>query len=243
MDADLRRLIEQLPRYDLLHCNDMGEDYMSRCYVVAKPTNGGEELLAGRHQWIRLDELQAVLVQGKQPAASEGTQLAVEIEHGTNQAVVGGTRGSDGDPVSSSVRTHEHKRLQQRTDYEADGRAQTPTIEPPHEHHFSDFTLCRHCLRTEADVTNSCHHCDEGDDVRCWWCLRPRTVIHTSEQPAAPEQGPTECSMCRRSIAECGPFAASNDERFHICGDCTRLLANFFGQPLPGPSEEQNKTS
>lgn len=43
-------------RYTLLRCNDMGEDSMSRCYMVAKPEDGGEELMAGKHKWIRAED-------------------------------------------------------------------------------------------------------------------------------------------------------------------------------------------
>jgi hypothetical protein len=50
-----------LARYKLIHCNDMGEDYMWRCYMVAQPENGGEEVMAGKHTWIRADELDAII--------------------------------------------------------------------------------------------------------------------------------------------------------------------------------------
>jgi|SRR6185295_2143374 len=63
----LRAAIEKLPRYKLQHCNDMGEDYMNRCYIVAVPHDGSEEVMAGKHLWIRIDQLHAALTASPDP--------------------------------------------------------------------------------------------------------------------------------------------------------------------------------
>jgi hypothetical protein len=61
-----------LPRYTLHHCNDMGDDYMSRCYMVAEPDTGGESVMAGRYKWIRADELLTVLTgEARSPQAEK----------------------------------------------------------------------------------------------------------------------------------------------------------------------------
>ncbi len=50
----------------------------------------------------------------------------------------------------------------------------SPTTE--HEHDYVAVELCRHCLRTEADITGECHHCDEGTGARCWWCFKLKST-------------------------------------------------------------------
>lgn len=57
----IRRQIEALPRYQMTHCNEMGEDYMSRCYMVAEPSDGSDSLMAGREKWLRESDVLALL--------------------------------------------------------------------------------------------------------------------------------------------------------------------------------------
>jgi hypothetical protein len=78
----VKELIEALPRYTLHHCNDMGDDYMSRCYMVAEPDTGGESVMAGRYKWIRADELLTVLTgeaRSPQPEQNLGGRM-IEIQ-------------------------------------------------------------------------------------------------------------------------------------------------------------------
>lgn len=63
----------------------------------------------------------------------------------------------------------------------------SPTTE--HEHDYVAVELCRHCLRTEADITGECHHCDEGTGARCWWCFKLKS---TPVAPAGASESPSE---------------------------------------------------
>ena len=56
-----------------------------------------------------------------------------------------------------------------------------------HVHAFVTVELCGECLRTEADITNSCHHCNETTVGRCWWCLRKRPSTPAPVSPVEPE--------------------------------------------------------
>lgn len=68
------------------------------------------------------DELEAALAALPEARLRYGVALAVEAEHGTNQTIMGGIDRDDHDSISSPVRAHEHERLQQRADHEADGQ-------------------------------------------------------------------------------------------------------------------------
>jgi hypothetical protein len=96
----------------------------------------------------------------------------------------------------------------------------SPTTE--HEHDYVTVELCRHCLRTEADITGECHHCGEGTGARCWWCLKLKSASAQASDPPKtwiPTEG-CSCYLCRAARFSPTPVSPVEPEPPAKCDVC-----------------------
>ena len=93
---------------------------------------------------------------------------------------------------------------------------------PEHEHDYVAVELCRHCLRTEADITGECHHCGEGTGARCWWCLKLKSASAQASDPPKtwiPTEG-CSCYLCRAARFSPTPVSPVEPEPPAKCDVC-----------------------
>ena len=132
----------------------------------------------------------------------------------------------------------------------------SPTTE--HEHDYVTVELCRHCLRTEADITGECHHCGEGTGARCWWCLKLKSASAQASDPPKtwiPTEG-CSCYLCRAArfsptpvspvapepptnpaCKRCGHALLAHRPEFGVCDGSTRPCAcPEFVSPTGAPA-------
>jgi hypothetical protein len=69
--------------------------------------------------------------------------------------------------------------------------ARLPSSSPPDckGHLFQAYEVCSRCGRTEAAITDECHHCGENNNPVCHWCLRPQAA--PSGMPVAAQAADT----------------------------------------------------